>query len=420
MYTIPESIRALLLLRQLLNNRKLEQKELDRIQNKKLGRLVRHAYATVPYYRTLMDRSGIKPVDIRSPADLASLPLTRKHDLQALSLDKIISSKFDPDHLTVEHTSGSTGQPFSLYFDPGFLRTRNILFLRALIACGYRPWKKVLLITDLKDKNGTGPLPGWYYTSILHPPEKLLQDLNRIKPDILYGCMTPLKILADFLHTSNHRFHRPTAIISTGETLDANTRQLIETAFATELFDFYGLTEMGIVGWECPQHEGYHLSQDTTIIEFVPDENLPNVYRLAMTNLNLYAMPLIRFETGDLVYKGLRKRCACSCRFPLVERFEGRTADVVKLENGEVISPYQLTCSLENITGLKQYQITQQKLNDFLIKVEIGGSGFETPDHKIRSVLHSILGPSVNIHIQKTQARLANPGTKFRIVASEV
>ena len=238
MRTIPDSIQALLLFRQLLHNRQLEQKGLDRIQKKKLGRLVRHAYATVPYYRTLMDCAGIKPNDIRSPADLASLPLTRKHDLQVLSLANIISSEFDPDRLTVEHTSGSTGQPFSLYFDPGFLRTRNLLFLRALISCGYRPWKKLLLITDLKNKSGTGPLPGWYYTSILHPPEILLQDLNRIKPDILYGCMTPLKILADFLLTSGQRFHRPAAIISTAETLDTNTRHLIENAFTTELFDF--------------------------------------------------------------------------------------------------------------------------------------------------------------------------------------
>ncbi|HJX72908.1 MAG TPA: hypothetical protein VJ307_02045, partial [Candidatus Deferrimicrobiaceae bacterium] len=53
----------------------------------RLGNLrdaVRHAYENAPAARKKMDEAGIKPADVRSVADLAKIPLTRKADLKSI------------------------------------------------------------------------------------------------------------------------------------------------------------------------------------------------------------------------------------------------------------------------------------------------------------------------------------------------
>ena len=117
------------------------------LQEDKLKHLIRHAYQHVPYYRTLFDDIGLKPTDINSLDDLSKIPVTTKVDLQSIPPVERISDEFNLDELVAEHSSGSTGQPFTAYFDKHFVITRNNMFLRALRAMGYRPGQKLMLVT---------------------------------------------------------------------------------------------------------------------------------------------------------------------------------------------------------------------------------------------------------------------------------
>ena len=60
-------------------------------QGQRLGALVRHAYATVPFYRRLYDRERVDPAAIRSLGDLARLPVITKAQLQAENEDDLLS-----------------------------------------------------------------------------------------------------------------------------------------------------------------------------------------------------------------------------------------------------------------------------------------------------------------------------------------
>jgi phenylacetate-CoA ligase len=80
-------------------------------QNRKLRKLLHHAYENVPYYRRLFDRVGLKPQDVRSVADLAAIPATSKSDIQDLPAEDRVARGIDPRQLIERHTGGSTGQP---------------------------------------------------------------------------------------------------------------------------------------------------------------------------------------------------------------------------------------------------------------------------------------------------------------------
>ena len=57
-------------------------------QEAQLRKVVAHAYEHVPYYRRLFDDQGVKPGDVRTPADLCLLPITDRRTIQGLPLDE--------------------------------------------------------------------------------------------------------------------------------------------------------------------------------------------------------------------------------------------------------------------------------------------------------------------------------------------
>jgi len=406
--------------RGLVNNQWLSRDRINQIQERKLQLLLRHAYATVPYYRALLDEAGVAPQQIESLKDLKKIPVTRKADLQDLDLQSIVSSLFHLRNLKRECTSGSTGQPFGIYYEHDFVTLRNLLFLRALNAVGYRIGQKILLITDTRNKHSKNILPGWHYAAIIESPQHHLSLLNRVKPAVLYGCKTSLKLLAEHALEVASVDHRPGKIISTAESLDKATRTQLAKTFDAEVYDFYGLSEMGIVGWECRAHTEYHLTEDATIIEYQPADDIAGASKLVMTNLNLYAMPLIRFETGDLVLPGTNKSCPCGRTFSQFEQVEGRIADVIQKKNGVKISPYRLTCALETVAGLKTYQVIQKNLDSILVKFVPVPFEKGVKEEQIRHTVETVLGGDIHILIKKATELAVIPGRKFRVVESRL
>ena len=292
---------AFLTWRRVQRSQWLDRDGLVRLQEKKLREIVSHAYRFVPYYRNLFDQAGILPDQIRSLKDLERIPVSSKQDLQQAGTDAITSSAYRAGELATERTSGSSGRPFTVRCDPHWSAVRRSLFLRVLWTAGYRPGRRLLMMTGSQD--GKWPRgTGGHYISHEEPPERVLAEVNRLRPWILYGWVTPLRQLAGHVKRTGAEVYAPRAVITTAEGLSEGTRRLIEQTLRTEVFDMYGLTEMGVVAWECGQHDGHHIAEDSSVIEFLPTADGES--RLVMTNLEMTGTPFIRFETGDLGVPG--------------------------------------------------------------------------------------------------------------------
>jgi phenylacetate-CoA ligase len=394
------------------------QDQIRRQQQQKLRKLVDHAYHSVPYYRTLFDQAGIKPVDIASLHDLSKIPLTTKRDLQNAPPETIVSSRFAAHQLQEEHTSGSTGQPFTLRFDAHFAHVRNGLFLRALTVAGYRPGQRLMLVTD-SQKRASKPWLRWRYASLQDSPQQLFREALAFRPTVLYGCVTPLRQLALLLKEKNRSLPGLQAVISTAETLDRPTRQLLRDGFGVDIYDIFGLTEMGMVAWECPAHRGYHLSEDTTIIELLTTSSSDS-QRLVLTNLELSAMPLIRYQTGDIALPGPTALCDCGRRLARLERLEGRLVDVVQLRDGRSLSPYQITLAVENIPGLRRYQVVQESLDVFRVFFESEEIDRQAIEKSFCGAMTALMGHQIKLYLHHRSALNPPPGRKFRVVESRL
>ena len=88
----------------------------------------------------------------------------------------------------------------------------------------------------------------------------------------------------------------------------------------------------------------------------------------ALTSLYNSAMPLLRYAMGD---SGVLRpgRCRCGRGLPLMEPSRGRTVDYLRLPGGRLVAPYTLTCAIESVPGLRQYQIVQEALDRVRVNV---------------------------------------------------
>lgn len=398
--------------RELRRSQWLDPGGLRALQERKLRAIVRHAYDTVPFHRRRFDEAGLDPGTIRTLDDLERIPTMTKRDLQSSSTD-MISSRFAGAALTAERTSGSTGQPVTIRLDRRFKHLRDALFLRALTMTGYRWGRPALLLTA--DRRAPRRLLRWHYASIEERPESLLETIERRRPSLLYGPVTPLRQLARHLERTGGRLAGLRSVLTTAERLDQTTRRLFAERFQAALFDLYGMTETGMIGGECAAHDGLHIAEDVMIME-LPAADHDGESPVVVTNLELFAMPLIRFETGDLAVARPPGRCGCGRSLRRIDRLAGRSIEAIRRPDGSELSPYRLTLALEKVDGIDRYQIVQTSSDRITLRIESEGALPPALRDDARRVLQAAVGSDMRIEVEPAASLDPPAGRKFRVV----
>jgi phenylacetate-CoA ligase len=383
---------------------------LRRLQWQRLQATLRHAFAHSPFYRRRFEGQGITPDEIRGPEDLARLPVTTREDLRD-ALD-LVPPGLDRAHLRESLTSGSTGRRTTSYFDAeAWLIGKHLLKLRARLACGVRPWDRIALLQEEQSARGASALNRLRSFSIHRPLEQLLPEVQAFAPAVLYGFPGHLLRLGQ---AAAGRL-RPRLVLTSGELLDAVTRAGVEGAFAAPVLDVYGCTEVKEIAWECPRREGYHLNADWLLLEVAGDR--AGRGKLLVTCLYNRAMPLLRYEIGD-TGELLERACSCGRGLPLVRPTLGRSVDYIALADGTVVAPYDLTCAIEDVAGMRQYQIVQRAQGGLEVLVvprrEFDDACREQIRERLRPVLRGLAA-----EVRVVAEIPPEPSGKYRIVRSE-
>ena len=328
-----------------------------------LHRLVNDTARHVPFYRAHWAAAGIDVSRLSLPHDFARLPVVRKSDLLAAGVQARLDDRRDRADLVSDTTSGSSGQPFEVLVDPSAMRRRRLRFLRALVGAGYRPGARLMLVASRHATSLGARLLGWRYASLKQGEDALAAEYLRACPAVLYGPLSSLLALADRLMSGHPDHHRPRLVVTTAEELTAAQRRTLVRAFGARIADFYGMTEVGLVAWRSGEQGPYRLPATNLFLEFLPCAADDGLERLVVTDLSGGAMPLVRYETGDLVH---RDRSLLGAP---IARIAGREIDCLRLPGGRRVSPYRITTSLELLEGIEQYEVVQNR--DLSVEVSI-------------------------------------------------
>ena len=208
-------------------------------------------------------------------------------------------------------------------------------------------------------------------------------------------------------------------MISSGELLRPAVRIAIADAFGAPVYDVYGSSETKEIAWECPAG-GMHINADVVRLEVLDDANraVPSGVEgnLVATVLVNRAMPLLRYRIGD---RGslLGERCECGHPFPLLGVVTGRRADMLVLEGGQRISPYALTCAMEQVGEVLRYQVTQLEPARLRVRAILDGDADRSDvAGRIRAVIHGEVAPYLQTDVEFVDRLPTGPRAKFRVV----
>jgi len=164
----------------------------------------------VPFYRKLYDQAGFSPPDLKTPADLQSVPLTRKEMFHQADINQLIAEGCQPDRLLCKTASGSSGEPLYLCYTPEDRIYGSLIHLRIMFYNGMGFRDRMAQITHRKvpDFRYTfqklGLLPKEYVYLPANPPEQQLDQLTVINPAVLYAYVSSMVLLAAEVKRRGH------------------------------------------------------------------------------------------------------------------------------------------------------------------------------------------------------------------------
>jgi len=169
---------------------------------------------------------------------------------------------------------------------------------------------------------------------------------------------------------------------------------LANEAFDAEVFDHYGAIEVGRIYNECFEHNDYHTSAERLLVETIREGEKASIGEegeITITNLDNYAMPFIRYNLGDLGIL-LGDDCSCGSCYPRMRLTAGRKKNMVELPDRRVVSVLAVIGVLNNIRGIRQFQIIHEDIGHFTVKMVKGRTFAEATIGEVGQELNPILG----------------------------
>jgi phenylacetate-CoA ligase len=421
------AINKLHLLHQVRKNQWLKPSELEELQNKKLRAIVKHAYENTEFYHRKFKDAGVRPDDIRTVNDIHKLPFTTKAEVREHSMGSILSKGVDINSCKVIPTSGSTGKPLRAVYNQNAEDYSKAVNLRSMMENGLKIRDKWVNIGDTRTTSN----PSWFQKfgifnlktlNLFDGVDNQINTLIEMNPDTILGYPSQLSLIANYIKKHSIEGFTPKNVFTTAELLHPPTRELINSVFNTDLVDLFGCIEVNRTAWECSEHCGYHLDVDSVITEFIQDgDNVAAGERgnIAYTCLFNYAMPLIRYEVGDVGVPSDEK-CSCGRSLPLMKNVEGRTDDFIKLPSGKIISPIVLVFVMRHLHEILEYQIVQESLNCISVYLVISENVNDFYINNIKKDIENALDNEISIKIKVQSAIKKGSTGKMRSIISKL
>lgn len=414
-------------LRELENVQHLSAADLAAHQLAKLGQLLTHAVQHVPFYKDLALQSRVadsQPIDA-----LAAFPLIDKAVVREQGARFMAENAKRP--LFKGSTSGTTGTPLVLHQDLEAINRENAFIWRQLEWAGFKDGdRRAWIRGDLAVPAEANSPPFWrmnraenmlmfssYHLSDNNAPA-YVEALARFDPTIIQAFPSSITFLAKWLDANNRNFAGSAlkGIVTSSETLNAEEKTLIEQRFGCRVFDWYGLFERVAAIGTC-EHGRQHIISDYSFVELQPADD--GLYEIVGSGFNNFAMPLIRYRTGDFVRVGdADNRCECGRHFPLVTSIHGRDDDMLKLPDGRHVC--RLAFIFKDVEGILEGQIRQDRL-DLINILVVPTAGYDPAvETKLLNNAQQRLGSTVRISVQVVSAIPRTKNGKLRMVVCNV
>jgi phenylacetate-CoA ligase len=379
------------------------QQEINIKQKKEeyLNNLLRHAVRTTKFYSSLTMNLLFE-----------DFPVIDKNSIRNRFND-FLSSEYEKKDLIPVVTSGSTGTPFKVYHDKRkkYRNYADTLYFAGL--AGYQLGHHLIYMkiwAKQKMKNSFH-----YWLQNIQPVDVL--HLNNDQMSVIIkkletsnstfgflGYASAMEELCKYLDNTQKGKKVDTdvrSIISMSESLNDYTKRKMSQYFGTPTVSRYSNLENGIIAQQLPDSEGQYLVNTASyileILQLNSDEpvNPGETGRIVITDLFNYAMPMIRYDTGDL---GAFSTDPVQPGKVFLSTVEGRKLDQLYDTKGNHISSYIMYKNMWQYSEISQYQLIQTGKKEYVFKINAKGNF--TREDQLRKEFISYLGDDATFKIK--------------------
>ncbi|NRD19935.1 phenylacetate--CoA ligase family protein [Winogradskyella eckloniae] len=366
-----------------------------------LKNLLNHAKQSTPFYKAY-----------RSENELSNFPVIRKTIIQD-NFERFQSEKFKDQKNFKVSTSGSTGVPFFLFQNQS-KRNRNhadaiYFYDQSNFSVGNRLYE----LEVWRQHNKKGTLKSWLQNIVQFDISRLTDEriesfLNLLKSDrqvkkTMLGFASAYEMIAQYLEKNNIFLNTLglTSAIANSEYLNPYTKTTLGKHLNTQILSRYSSEEIGIIAQQTLNSPNdFVINAASYHIELLNLDNdlpaKPNSFgRIVVTDLFNYAMPIIRYDTGDIAKFGHDKNHNL-----VFKQIEGRQMDVIYDTMGNLLSSFVVyTKFYKYYHLLKQYQFIQLDEKDYEVKLNLQEPNTFPFETELIADIKSDFGPDAKITI---------------------
>jgi len=383
--------------------------------------LLRHAVAHVPFYRDLwqgmgVQRLGFDPgVDALTPKRFAALPVVTREMIRDAG-EKAFSTTVPQAHGGVQAalTSGTSGTPLQ-FRTTGLTRfmwraftLRDHLWHRRDLT-GKLAAIRAMPSSRVEEENWglataglcvTGPAVGLH---IDHDVAEQAAWLLEQDPNSLVTHPSNLHALAGWFRDRGLKLPNLRDIRAVSERVSPAQRAACREAFGLPLVDSYSMLELGYVALQCPAGDRYHVQEESVLVELLDDRDQPvpqgTMGRVVVTSLLNFAMPFVRYDTGDYATAGAP--CPCGRGLAVLDRIDGRARNLMTRADGTLRRPDCDLIELNIVPGILQYQFVQTAVDRVELRV-VASRRLDADDGaRIEAVVRERLGDDFDLVLSR-------------------
>jgi len=329
-----------------------------------LEKLLDHATATTKYYSSLENKT------------LSNFPVITKSVILD-HFESFQSSTYRNKKLHKMTTSGSTGVPLVVLQDKNKKKRNTADTIYFAKQVGVEIGERLFYIKLWVKKNRKNALTLLAQNIKAHnildcndnQLTELLSQLKKYrgkKNMMVYPSF--LEQLCQYAEGSKDNLPKIAVIISTSEKLNEYERKCAEQLFCSRVYERYSNMENGILAQENNISKHYIANTASYVIEMLhPEKDEPimdgEVGRIVITDLYNYAMPMIRYDTGDMAIAKTLENGQL-----VFTKLFGRKMDVIYDTKGRYISPH-IFYEISYFSDHKQFQFIQNEVRTYSFKL---------------------------------------------------
>ena len=365
----------------------LDRAALEQVQLQRLNQLLAQILPTNKFYARKF--AGISS-PLTSLEQLAALPVSTKEELTVPGVDDVEPANRTwplERYVRYHQTSGTHGRPLPVYdtADDWQWWIESWQFVldaaettpadRAMLAFSFGPFIGFWSAHDALVARGALVIPGGGMNS-----RARLDLIERTEPTILLCTPTYALHLIEVARECGVDLAKSSVkrIIVAGEPGGSvpAVRQQIEQAWQARLVDHAGASEVGPWGYADAAGRGIHILESEFIAEFVSVETGQpaadgELSHLLLTSLGRPGLPIIRYQTGDLVRP--RRSGEGANRFVLLEGGVLGRADQMMIIRGVNVFPSAIEEIVRSFPEVTEFRMTARKrgaMDELLVEVE--------------------------------------------------